>query len=81
MISSSQIRSKLALVIAGRIPLDEFEDWFVLNTWNVHKTGSKAAEVLTFAIQELLSEYASGHVPLPKLSGLKGTSVPPKLPT
>ena len=62
MISSSQIRNELAIALAGVIPLHEFEDWFVLNTWNIHKGGSRAAEILTFAIQEALSEYTSGHV-------------------
>lgn len=67
MVSSSQIRNELAFVVAGILPLDDFEDWFVQNTWNVHNTGSKAAEVLTFAIEEALSEYTSGHISESKL--------------
>lgn len=67
MISASQIRNELALSLAGPLPLDEFEDWFVQNTWNIQKTGSKAAEVLTFEIEELLSEYTSGHISEDKL--------------
>lgn len=67
MVSASQIRNELAFSLAGVIPLDEFEDWFVQNTWNIQNTGSKAAEVLTFAIEELLSEYTSGHISEDKL--------------
>ena len=63
MVSASQIRNELAMSLAGILPLDDFEDWFVQNTWNIQNTGSKAAEVLTFAIEELLSEYTSGHIP------------------
>jgi hypothetical protein len=59
MISSSQIRSQLARFLDKRIDLDTFEDWFVQNTWNVHQSGSVAAEQLTFAIEEVLSEYSS----------------------
>lgn len=67
MISASQIRNELAMSLAGILPLDDFEDWFVQNTWNIQNTGSKAAEVLTFAIEELLSEYTSGHISEDKL--------------
>jgi hypothetical protein len=67
MVSASQIRNELAFSLAGILPLDDFEDWFVQNTWNIQNTGSKAAEVLTFAIEELLSEYTSGHIPEKKL--------------
>jgi hypothetical protein len=67
MVSASQIRNELAFYLAGVLPLDDFEDWFVPNTWNVQNTGSKAAEVLTFAIEELLSEYTGAHIPENKL--------------
>ena len=62
MISASQIRSQLALALARKMSLDQFEDWFVQNTWNIHASGSKEAEVLTFAIEDLLSEYTSAHI-------------------
>ncbi len=67
MVSASQIRNELAISLAGILPLDEFEDWLVQNTWNIRNTGSKAAEVLTFAIEELLSEYTSAHISEDKL--------------
>ena len=43
------------------------EDWFLQHTWNIHKSGSAAAESLTFAIQESLSEYSSGHLDFAEL--------------
>lgn len=61
MISASQIRNELAFYLAGVIPLDEFEDWFVLKTWDVSNSGSKAAEVLTFEIEAMLSDYSSEY--------------------
>lgn len=67
MVSSSQIRNELAFALAGVVPLDDFEDWFVKNTWNIRNAGSIAAEVLTFAIEESLSEYSSGHISEDKL--------------
>ena len=62
MVSSSQIREQLAMFLDGRIDLDAFEDWFVQNTWNVHSSGSRSSEALTFAIEESLSEYSSHHL-------------------
>ncbi len=62
MVSSSQIRDRLHLLLSGRINLDSFEDWLVQNTWNIHVSGSVAAESLTFAIEESLSEYSSRHI-------------------
>ena len=59
MVSSSQIRSRLAMFLCGNIDLDLFEDWLVQNTWNIHLSGSTAAEALTFAIEELLSDFSS----------------------
>jgi hypothetical protein len=50
------------MFLGDQIDLDAFEDWFVQNTWNIHLSGSKAAETLTFAIEESLSEYSSGHL-------------------
>src|SRR4029077_3741920 len=64
MVSSSQIRDSISLLLAGRIDLDAFEDWFVLNTWNIHLSGSASAEALTFAVEESLSEYSSEHISL-----------------
>lgn len=62
MVSSSQIREQLAHFLYGQIGLDAFEDWFVQNTWNIHQSGSAAAEDLTFAIEESLSEHSSHHI-------------------
>jgi hypothetical protein len=62
MVSSSQIRAYLAMLLDDSIDLQTFEDWFVRNTWNIHLSGSVAAESVTFAIEESLSEYSSRHI-------------------
>ena len=62
MVSSSQIRERIEHYLSGRAGLDLFEDWFVRATWDIHKWGSRSAELLTFAIEELLSEYSSDHM-------------------
>jgi hypothetical protein len=62
MVSSSQIKAQLALFLDHQISLEAFEDWFARNTWNMHQSGSVAAEQITFAIEESLSEYSSRHL-------------------
>jgi hypothetical protein len=62
MISASQIKNELAFYLAGVLSLNSFEDWFVLQTWNVSNAGSRAAEIVTFEIEAQLSEYSSGYI-------------------
>ncbi len=62
MVSSSQIRERLSMFLEGQIDLEDFEDWFAQSTLNIHLSGSVAAEALTFAIEESLSEYSSRHI-------------------
>jgi hypothetical protein len=59
MVSSSQIKERLALYLANRLSLGQFEDWFIPNTRDIRKTRSEAAMALTFAIEGTLSEYLS----------------------
>src|SRR5438128_2351866 len=62
-----QIRSRLADWIDGRSSLSEFEDWFVPETWNIHKASDAEAEDLTDEIELSLSEYSGGHLTLEQL--------------
>ncbi len=78
MVSSSQIREQLAMLLDGRIDLDAFEDWFVQSTWNIHLSGSPSAVALTFAIEESLSEYSSHHLTEQELRSELESLVPSK---
>jgi hypothetical protein len=62
MISYSQISEELARYLNGKTDLDSFEDWIVVNTWNIHLARDPKAEKLAFAIEESLAEYSSGHL-------------------
>jgi len=62
MVSASEIKEHLAKFLDQQIDLDAFEDWLVQSTWNVHQSRSAAAESLTFAIEESLSEFSSHHI-------------------
>ena len=62
MVNSSLIREQITRFLDREIDLDAFEDWIVRHTWNIHQRGDEAAQRLTFAVEESLSEYSSNHV-------------------
>ena len=57
-----QIRARLADWLDGKISLSEFEDWFVPETWNIHKAADPEAEELVDKIELSLSEYSGGYL-------------------
>ena len=62
MVSSSEIRGRLAEYLDREVGLREFEDWLVPNTWNIHLSGSKAAEILSSSIEERISAYLNHYI-------------------
>jgi len=53
--------------IEGDVSLDEFEDWFVPATWNIHRASDPEAEDLTDEIELSLAEYSGGHLTIEEL--------------
>ena len=62
MISESQIREKLIRFLSNDISLDVFEDWFVQQSWDMHKDSNEAALRLASAIELRLAEHSGGHL-------------------
>ena len=62
MISDRDIRNQLASYLSNEIALDQFEDWFVQNTWNVQKWGGPDLQALVFAVESELSEYSGSDL-------------------
>ena len=62
MISSKDIRDRLADALIEKSSLNDFEDWFVQNSWNVHKIADYDLLRLVYAIELRLSEYSSQHL-------------------
>jgi len=73
MVSASQIREQIAEFLANRIDLDSFEDWIVRHTWNIHLSGSVAAEDITFSVEGALSEYSNSQIDQRELRRELGT--------
>ena len=64
MVSSLEIRirEKLVQYLVQELSIDEFEDWIVQHTWNVHQVDSGTVQDLASAIEARLAEYSGGHI-------------------
>lgn len=56
-----EIRERLMQWLGGVSSLAEFQDWFVLATWEIDTGGSEAASDLAHEISLRLAEFTSGH--------------------
>ncbi len=63
MLSELELRQELAKFLSGQSQLDDFEDWFVRESWNIHKSDELGAQQLVNAIELRLAEHDSGHIP------------------
>lgn len=61
MIQENEIRAQLLEYLSRNHNLDEFEDWFVQRSWNMHRDSDPGAQKLVSKIELALSEYSSGH--------------------
>ena len=67
MIAENQIREQLARYLRGELSRDQFEDWLVQRSWNMHRDSVEAAQKLAAAIELRLAEHSSGHLDEPSL--------------
>lgn len=62
MITEAQIRDRLFSYLTRQISLNEFEDWLVQQSWNMHQDSDDAAQRLVGAIELRLAEYSADHL-------------------
>jgi len=67
MIYASQVRDQLAKYLDDQVSLDDFEDWLVQNSWNMHRDSDQQARDLVAQIELALSEHSSGHLDVDEL--------------
>ena len=67
MIAELEIRKELSRFLTNEITLDDFEDWLISKSWNMHLDSSGEAQSLASEIELCLSEYSSGHLELEEL--------------
>jgi|SRR5579863_9010386 len=62
MANAREIREKLRELIEGRASLQQFQEWFVPATWDVHRESDPETEALVDEIELNLSEYSGSHL-------------------
>ena len=56
MLSESQIREQVDRLLAGELSLDDFQDWFAAQSWNMHKWADEHLRVLIGRLELVLAE-------------------------
>ena len=79
MISERDVRAKIAAAVSREIPLRDFADWILSNSWDMQKDSSAASVDLVASVELLLSErdddvYTESQF-LRRLQGLLDTIV------
>jgi hypothetical protein len=62
MITEAQIQQQLFGYLIRELSLNQFEDWLVGQSWNMHRDSNKAAQRLVGAIELRLAEYSNDHL-------------------
>lgn len=62
MIKENEIRVELVKYLAGDQSLDDFEDWLVQQSWDMHRDSDHAAQKLASKVELLLAEHSSAHI-------------------
>jgi hypothetical protein len=57
-----EIREQAERLLAGTMSLEDFQDWFLPYSWNIHKSGDFDAQQLAYAIDLKLSEFSGEHI-------------------
>lgn len=62
MTNALEVQQQLTALVSGGLSLSDFEDWFVLHSWDVRRWGDEPVKELVFSVEGLLSEYSSGDL-------------------
>jgi len=62
MLAHLDLRNQLIRFLSDGLSLDDFEDWFVQNSWNVHKVPDLVLQRLVYAVELRLAEMSEGHL-------------------
>src|SRR5271157_2926735 len=57
-----QLRDQIINLLSHRMPLNEFEDWLVQKSWNLHRSADALTQELAYATQLRLAEYDEDHL-------------------
>ena len=57
MASVHEISDQIAEFLAGRLSLDQLEDWSAEYSWNIHKRTDKGTQALAYLVRSILNAY------------------------
>lgn len=62
MVTVQMLHEWLVRLLAGEVSLQQFEEWFVPQTWNMHLDSDLDAQRLASAIELRLAEFSNEHM-------------------
>ena len=62
MMDANEFAKLLRLCADGERSIEDFEDWFDANSWNVHQQGDAELIAAVFEVEEIYSAYLDGRM-------------------
>lgn len=62
MVTVSQVRNTLADYVVGTISFEQFEDWLIDHSWNMHQDSPDDARELVLDINEFIYQYLDDYI-------------------
>lgn len=62
MIQENEVRQRLISLLNEDQSLDDFEDWLVAHSWNMHLDSTRETQHLVASIELSLAEYSNLHI-------------------
>lgn len=78
MIIESQIREQLERYLVGESSFEQFEDWLIDHSYNMHKDSDLQAQNLVHDIDLVIYEYLDGNLREDKLKNILQPFVRPR---
>jgi hypothetical protein len=62
MLNFQELANELIACADGQISVEDFEEWFDQNSWNVHQQQEQNLIDMVFRVEALFSAYAGGRL-------------------
>ena len=61
MLTGNELKERIQSVLDHKLSIEEFEDWLVPNSWNIHLWAPRFLQDLVFGVELRLAELEKGH--------------------
>lgn len=62
MLAAQSLREHIQQFLGGAVSLDDFEDWLVAASWNMHLRAGADVQRMVGAVELRLAEHSNGHL-------------------